>query len=209
MTIEYIKKYLILFIGLFIMAIGIAFSIKADLGTTPISCVPYVVSLISPISVGTATIIMHCTFIAAQIILLGKKYKPVQLLQFPIALLFGIMTDLALLMLHNITYNSYFEQWLLCILGIVLLALGISLEVLASVITNAGEGVVLAICKVTKVHFGTMKVIFDVSLVSIAAITGFIFKGSLLGIREGTIAAAIFVGIISKIIIGTVTKLRH
>lgn len=209
MTIEYIKKYLILFIGLFIMAIGIAFSIKADLGTTPISCVPYVVSLISPISVETATIIMHCTFIAAQIILLGKNYKPVQLLQLSIALLFGIMTDIALLMLHNITYNSYFEQWLLCILGIVLLALGISLEVLASVITNAGEGVVLAICKVTKVHFGTMKVIFDVSLVSIAAITGFIFKGSLLGVREGTIAAAIFVGIISKIIIETVTKLRH
>jgi len=65
MTIDYIKKYLILFIGLLFMAIGIAFSIKADLGTTPISCVPYVVSLISPISVGTATIIMHCTFIAA------------------------------------------------------------------------------------------------------------------------------------------------
>ncbi len=61
--IEYFKRYLFLCIGMFIMSLGVAFSIKADLGTSPISSVPYVVSLISPMTVGMATIIMHCVFI--------------------------------------------------------------------------------------------------------------------------------------------------
>lgn len=38
------------------MAFGVAFSIKANLGTSPISSVPYVVSLFALLTVGTATI---------------------------------------------------------------------------------------------------------------------------------------------------------
>lgn len=54
------KRYLLLLAGLSIMAFGVAFSIKASLGTSPISSVPYVVSLFAPLTVGTATIVMHC-----------------------------------------------------------------------------------------------------------------------------------------------------
>ena len=54
-----LKRYIILLAGLAIMAFGVAFSIKAGLGTSPISSVPYVVSLFSNLTVGTATIAMH------------------------------------------------------------------------------------------------------------------------------------------------------
>lgn len=53
--------------GLVIMAFGVAFSIKAALGTSPISSVPYVTARISGLSVGTTTIIMNFLFVLIQI----------------------------------------------------------------------------------------------------------------------------------------------
>ena len=111
-----LRRYLLLCAGLAIMAFGVAFSIKASLGTSPISSVPYVVSL----------------------------------------------------------------------------------EVKAGVVVLAGEGAVLAICKVLPVKFGYMKVGFDVTLVVTACILSLVFTGRLQGVREGTVAAALMVGLIAK-----------
>lgn len=193
-----LKRYLLLLAGLAIMAFGVAFSIKASLGTSPISSVPYVVSLFSPLTVGTATIVMHCVFIILQILILRKNYHPIQLMQLPVAFFFGYLTDFGVWAVKNITYHSYWQQWILCITGILLVAIGVSLEVKAGVVVLAGEGVVLSICKVLPVKFGYMKVGFDVTLVIIACILSFVFTGRLQGVREGTVAAAIFVGLIAK-----------
>lgn len=206
MKTEYIKRYLILCAGLFVMSIGVAFSIKANLGTSPISSVPYVVSLITPLTVGTATIIMHCVFILLQILILRKRYEPIQLLQLPVALIFGTLTDFSVWLLRGVTYSSYPVQWVLCAIGIIFVAFGVSLEVAANVVTVAGEGLVLAICKAFPVKFGNMKVCFDVTLVIIAVLIGFISSGKLLGVREGTIAAAIFVGTLSKVFLKFLPK---
>lgn len=62
------------------MAFGVAFSIRADLGTSPISSVPYVISLIAPVTVGTATIAMHAVFVLLQILLLRRQFALLQLL---------------------------------------------------------------------------------------------------------------------------------
>lgn len=207
MKTEYIKRYMFLCVALFIMSLGVAFSIKANLGTTPISSVPHVVSLISPLTVGVATIIMHCVFILLQIAILRRRYQPIQLMQLPVALFFGFMTDFSVWMIDGITYDSYLTQWLLCIIGIVLVAIGVSMEVTANVVTLAGEGLVLAICKVVPIKFGNMKVAFDVMLVVIALVMGFAAKGELLGVREGTIAAAVLVGLLSKQICKPVKKI--
>ena len=78
-----------------------------------------------------------------------------------------------------------------------LVALGVSVEVMANLVTAAGEGIVLAICQVAPVKFSNMKVAFDVTLVCISIALSFIFLGHLDGVREGTIAA-VFVGLITK-----------
>lgn len=193
-----IRRYLLLLAGLSIMAFGVAFSIKASLGTSPISSVPYVVSLFAPLTVGTATIIMHCVFILLQILILRKKYHPIQLMQLPVAFFFGYLTDFGVWAVQGITCNHYLQQWLVCLIGIFLVAVGVSLEVKAGVVVLAGEGVVLAICKVLPVKFGYMKVGFDVTLVAIACVLSFVFTGRLQGVREGTVAAALLVGLIAK-----------
>ena len=183
LSVYILKRYLLLLLGLSIMAFGVAFSIKASLGTSPISSVPYVVSLFAPLTVGTATIIMHCVFI---------------IMQLPVAFFFGYLTDFGVWAVQGISYDTYWQQWIICIIGIFLVAAGVSLEVKAGVVVLAGEGVVLAICKVLPVKFGYMKVGFDVTLVVVACLLSVVFTGQLQGVREGTVAAAIFVGLIAK-----------
>lgn len=194
-----IKRYLLLLAGLAVMAFGVAFSIKASLGTSPISSVPYVVSLFTSLTVGTATITMHCVFILLQILILRKNYHPIQLMQLPVAFFFGYLTDFGVWAVQEITCNTYWQQWIICLIGILLVSVGVSLEVKAGVVVLAGEGVVLAVCKVfPKVKFGYMKVGFDVTLVVIACILSIVFTGRLQGVREGTVAAALLVGLIAK-----------
>ena len=207
MKIEYIKRYLFFLTGLFIMSVGVAFSIKADLGTSPISSVPYVLSLVVPVSVGQLTILMHCVFILLQILILRKNYQLVQLMQLPVAVIFGFMIDFSVYLVRNIRYSSYYMQWIFCMIGIVLVAVGVSMEVTANVVTLAGEGLVLAICKVLPIKFSNMKMCFDCILVIIATLISLLMKGELLGIREGTIAAAVLVGFLSKPICVPMKKL--
>ena len=113
---HFIEICIILLIGLYIMSLGIAFSIKAALGTSPISSVPYVASTISGLSVGATTIIINLVFILIQILLLRKKYDLFQLFQIPALILFGLMIDFSAYLIKDITYTNYFHQWALCIL---------------------------------------------------------------------------------------------
>ena len=199
LSVYILKRYLLLLVGLSIMAFGVAFSIKASLGTSPISSVPYVVSLFTSLTVGTATITMHCVFILLQILILRKNYHPIQLMQLPVAFFFGYLTDFGVWAVRGIHCDTYWQQWLVCLAGILLVAVGVSFEVKAGVIVLAGEGVVLAICKVfPKGKFGYMKVGFDVTLVIIACILSLSFTGQLQGVREGTVAAALLVGMLAK-----------
>ena len=196
--IKLLKQYLLLCAGLAVMAFGVAFSVKADLGTSPISSVPCVVSMFTPFTVGTATIVMHCVFIALQILILRRRYDPIQLLQLPVAILFGYLTDFGIWAVGGISCTAYWQQVLLCIVGILLVGCGVSMEVTAGVVTLAGEGLVLAVCQMVPVKFENMKIAFDVTLVLTACALSFLFLGGLHGVREGTVAAALCVGLVAK-----------
>ena len=183
---ETVRRYGLLGLGLLITAFGIAFSIQAGLGTSPISSLPYVVSLLTPLSVGTATICLHGVLILLQLLILRRRYDPVQLLQLPVALVFGYLTDLGVWVIQGIP------------VGVFLVGVGVALEVVAGVVTLAGEGFVLAVCRVTPFPFGNLKVAFDVLLVGVASLLSLLCLHGLYGVREGTLAAALGVGLIAK-----------
>ena len=175
----------VLVIGLWIMALGVAFSIAADLGTSPISSVPYTVSMFTPFTVGVLTIIMHVVFISLQILILRKDYSPVQLLQLPLAVLFGLLTDASNAMLGFLSPSSYLGSWLFCLIGIILVAAGVSAEVLSGTIPLAAEGLSLALSEATGRKFGTMKASVDCTLVASSLILSSIFLRSWGGVRKG------------------------
>ena len=119
-------------------------------------------------------------------------------MQLPVALVFGSLTAFVVWALDGVSAGSYLEQWLLCAVGILLVGIGVSMEVTANVVTLAGEGMVLAVCKVFPVKFGNAKIGFDVTLVVNASVLSLVFRHTLEGVREGTVAAAILVGMTAR-----------
>lgn len=192
------QKIITLVLAVAFMATGISLSIKASLGITPISSIPYVTSLIGGLSVGTMTIIINVFFVFLQILILRREFKPFQLLQIPTVILFGMLIDAAGLLIDGLVLPNYVTRLICCISGIVILAFGVTLEVRAQLVTVPGEGLVLALCQKLPIKFGNMKIIVDVSFVVISVVLSLVFLGSLQGIREGTVLAALLVGFFSK-----------
>ena len=195
------RRYVFFIVGLFIMALGVALSVQAALGTSPISSLPYVLSLALPITMGQITIIMHIVFLLFQILLLRQDFERIQLLQLAVACLFGVFTDVTLFSVSWLHPSTYATQIVCLILSCVLVALGVSMEVSANVLMLAGEGLVTAIMRVSQKKFGDIKVMFDSALVFTGGLCSFIVFKHVHGIREGTIIAACSVGILSRILV--------
>ena len=72
LTFKRVFNYLL---GLWFITLGIGFSIKSNLGATPVSSIPYTLNLIWGIEIGKATIIFHAVLVLIELILLGKDFK--------------------------------------------------------------------------------------------------------------------------------------
>lgn len=195
---EMVKRYVVFILGLFINSLGVSFITKANLGTSPISSIPYVLSLQFPMTIGQFTIIFSLLLIALQIIILRKDFKLLDLLQIPVSVAFGYFIDLTMLMLDWLHPESYMFQIIYLLVGCVILGFGVYLEMLANVIMLPGESFVRSVVKRWQRNFGNTKVCFDASMTICAGLLSVLFFFHLQGVREGTIIAAILVGLIAK-----------
>ena len=186
---ELFRRYGLFTGGLFLEGLGIALAKESGLGVSPISSIANVVSCdITRISLGTWLFIWNCLLLLMQLIILGRHFRPVQLLQIPLSVLFGCFTDIGLV-------GSYAGQSAMLLAGILFLALGIELTVIANVVLNSGEAFVKAVSDRTGFSFGNVKVATDISFVTIAVVLSLVlFHGSIVGTREGTIISACLTG---------------
>ena len=176
--------------GVLLNAFGVALITKAALGTSPISSLPYVLSLRFPVTLGQFTFLMNMLFILAQVLLLRKDFRPVQLLQVAVNVVFSLFIDVSMGLL------SWMEVGVLPmrLLGCAVLGFGISVEVAPRVLMVPGEGIVQAIAVVTGRQFGNVKTAFDATLVSTALLLSLLFFHQLQGLEIGTIFSALAVG---------------
>lgn len=195
---QVLNNYSILIIGLFIMSFGVALSVRSNLGTTPISCIPYVLSFKFPLSLGTITILFNTLLIIIQILILRSKFPKIQLLQIIVNFIFGYFIDLSLYLTINIIPTSYVMQWFICFISCIIIALGVFFEVNSHAIVLPGEGVSLTIHSVTHTDFGKLKTCFDTTNVILGVIMSLIFFGTFKGVGLGTIFAGVVVGYIVR-----------
>lgn len=205
---ETAKRYVLFIISLFFSALGVAFTKRGELGVSPISSVANVLSCkFDALSLGTWLIIWNCILIAGQIIILRRKFQPIQLLQVPLSFLFGWFTDLGMMIVSHIPADSYIVRLVMVIIGIVILAFGIALSVIANVIMNSGEAFVKAISDTIHKEFGNVKIVFDISCVVTALILSLIFFNfTIVGTREGTIISALLTGVVVKFFCGKLNR---
>lgn len=189
-----LRRYCLLFISIFIVGTGITLITNAGLGATAVTSLPYVISQLWSVSFGFMTGLFNVLWVILQMVIQRKKVPKIQILQFLVAFVLGFSVDLSNILLGFIQPENYFSQILMLIIGSLILAFGVFLQLEAKAVYNPAEGIVAVISKNTSYPFGTIKTLFDSTLVILSILLGFIVTGRMVGIREGTIISALIIG---------------
>jgi uncharacterized membrane protein YczE len=177
-----------------VQACGIALVVKSALGTSPISTLPYVLSLVVPLTFGQATFAINMIFVAAQAALLKWKVPLRLWAQIPATVVFSFFIDLFMELFSNVAPQSYPAHLGVLASGMILLSLGIALQGKARFIKLAGDGVVYVAASVTGRRFGLLKTGLDCTLVASSCILSLACLGTVEGVREGTLLSALLTG---------------
>ena len=204
------KRYILFLIGLFIASMGVAFSTKAGLGTSPVASVPYSVSLAnSVLTFGGWLNLLSVIQIMIQVMVLKGKCNYVEIfIQTVLAFIYGYLTNFSCYIIRNLSADTYIIQFAYMLAGCFILALGIWIQLKGNVAMLPGEAMNRAISKVSGKRYENVKIFFDVLYIALSAVICLIFIGKLQGVREGSIIAAILVGNIIKLYEAIVRKLN-
>ncbi len=191
-------------VGIGGVSCGIALAKLSTTGTSAISCIPAVISDIAAlaghpeITLGVVTFAFNAIMIVAEIIMLRRKFHPIQLLQFPILFLFSWAIDAWMGLFSAIPLPNYPAHLAMLAASMLVLGLGVFVELKGNVLMLPGEAVVYTISYVSKVPFHRCKVFFDTSMICSAAVISLLAMGGLYDVREGSIISALLVGNIVK-----------
>lgn len=187
--------------GLYLITLGVAFSIKSGLGSAPVSSIPYAMNLIWTVEIGVATFIFHAILVVIELILLRRDFKKKHFLQVFVGVLFGAFTSFSVSLMNFIPpADNFFLTLAMTALSIFFIALGLFFYVPTNIIPLSVEGVTQAVAIVTDKPFSKIKVYLDVTIVSTALILSYGFLGQLGSVGIGTILGALFIGTTVKYI---------
>lgn len=207
---ETIKRFLVMIVGLIVTALGLAVCVRADLGISPITTLVFALNKAFPsLTLGTYVFFQHIVFFILTVVLLRKDFKPFQLLQLPCSFLFGYFVDFWEILLRSLAFHSYLARILLLLIGCVIVALGFSLSFTSRVALEANTAFLNAFSLRIGKPYSTLKTLTDVLIVVMAAVVGLIFLRAIVGIREGTVVAALIVGPIAGFFNKHLAKLEH
>lgn len=203
------NRLVLYFVGFFVMTLGIAISVKSDLGVSPVSSIPYTITCVFGLEMGKATILFHIGLVLLQILVLRKAFQAKNLLQVVVGVIFGYFTTFCnYLMTFLPDPHNLLVRLGMMLISVFLIAFGIFLYVPSDIMPLAGEGAMLAISQVSGVAFSTVKIIFDCSMVAISLVTCLVMLHALGSVGVGTVEAAVLVGTALKGITKVLGKQR-
>jgi len=193
-------RYLVFVFGLYLLSWGVVLIVRSAIGTTPITCVNYVMSEHTPLSLGACTFIINMLLIAAQLWLVrdcrtGRDILEIAL-QVPFSFVFGAFIDINMAVTKGMVPSGYAMSAGVLLLGCVVQAAGVVFEMKPRVAMMSAEAFVKYASRRYGRDFGHFKVGFDFSLVSIAVVMSLFLAGRVEGVREGSLVAAAITGYI-------------
>ncbi len=190
--------------GAFLLGFGIVLCVKCEMGVSPINSIPYVITHLIPLSLGTISIFFYLINIVLQFFLSERKYYLSIVLQLPVSLLFGLVIDLWDALIPT---AETIVMRIVCLCGsLFFTALGIMLIVAMHLVSDPPTGAVQAISRTAKKDMGTIKIIYDCSCVVISLLISLLGTHRIIGFGIATIVSAVCVGRILAILQGTVGK---
>lgn len=191
------KRFIFYIMGLNLIAAAVILNIRYALGVAAFSSVMYSISEIYHISLGTASVICYLLFVLIQCIL-SRKITFIYLLEIPLSLGFGLLTDLYDIVIPNMEFYLFFRI-LMFIITLFITAMGVFLCVKTDLVLTPTDGIVKTIADVFGFPFSAVKNTFDISLVAISALLCLGNHTKLYGIGIGTVLSALCIGRIIKI----------
>lgn len=200
------KRFAVYLLGLFIMAVGVVFSVKSALGVSPVTCLANVTYQIFGVrreigflSLGVCTTLTYCLYILAEIVILRSAFKAKMLLQIVASTIFGFMVNLASGLFALLPApGAYPMRLLFLVCSIPLVAFGVMLYLAPNILPTPGEGLSLAVSKKLGKPVGTCKILVDCCLVAVSVTVSLSCFRGLVGVREGTVISALLVGFVMK-----------
>ena len=201
-----LKRYITATFGLLLVALGVAISLKSNLGTSPIACPPCAMNLKwGSITVGQFTWLVNFSLIFVQILLLRKRFRLSDLMQIPAVLLFGYLCDVCIWICQPLPANNYALQLIWNLVAIIITAIGLRIEINGNAWMLSGDKTCAVVSEVFNVSFSTVKVGFDIFFVGISVLFSWYAFGQFFGngeiniIREGTLLLAVLTGLCMKV----------
>jgi uncharacterized membrane protein YczE/cytidylate kinase len=200
------RRVLVYLAGLFCMAMGVVFSARSGLGVSPVGSLANVLYLIARdlslpefVNLGNCTTGVYCLYILAELLILRRDFKPRMLLQLLASLLFGQLVNIATALMRPLPDpGSYPAQMLYLLCSIPLVAVGVMLYLAPNIMPTPGDGMSLAISQKSGLSLGSAKTVFDCSMVVISTAVSLLYFRRLMGVREGTVICALFVGFVMR-----------
>ena len=202
-------QHFLLLVSMFCMTFGVALCVRSNLGSGVISSIPMSFSLAGAAglapewTIGNYTNVMNIILVMAQIIVLRKQFDPVQLFQLLVGFVFGAFLDVNMWLTSFFSsYETMYSQIIAQFAGATILGCAVATEIRCGSVTMPGEGIQVAIARVTGKPFPLVKIIVDTTLVVLAVISGYCFFGSWpwTVVGAGTIFAMFYVGYIVKLV---------
>ena len=208
-VIGFVWQHILLLISLYVMTLGVAICVRSAVGSSVISTLPYVFEQagaegfhIPKWSIGEYTIAANFVFVFVQVLILRKQFEWVQLFQLVIGVFFGSLIDVNMMLTDWLVPAEIWTKLLAQLAGCTILGFGIAMEVRCGSVTMPGEGMPIAITRVTGREFHQVKIMIDITLVCLAILFSYIFFGSwqwhITGV--GTLFAMVYVGMVVRIV---------
>ena len=191
-------------VGAFLLGFGIVLCVKCELGVSPINSVPYVVTKLVPLSLGTLSILFYLINIAVELLLSTRAQYLRILLQLPVSLLFGLVIDLWDALLPS-AEGLAMRIVFLCG-SLFFTAFGIMLIVAMHLVPNPPTGAVQTISRAAKRPMGSVKIVYDCSCVAASLLISLLGAHRIMGFGVATLASAVCVGRILAFLQGTAGK---
>ena len=187
--------------GLFLITLGVAFSIKSGLGSTPVASIPYALNLIWKIDLGITTFAFQLFLVILQLMLLRSNFEPKHFLQVIVSVIFGFLTSISMALIAFIPMaDNLITALFMSAISIVLIALGLFFYVPANIVPISVEGITQTMAIVLNQPFPKMKVCFDVCVVSSSLVLSYLFLGNFGSVGIGTVLGALCIGSTVKLI---------
>ena len=188
------------------MTAGVAMCVRSMLGSSVISVLPYVFEsagtkgLVPSLTIGQYTYVMNAILVIGQILVLRRRFEPVQLFQLLVGFVFGSLIDFNMALTCWLTPDTLLQKMVSQVAGCTILGLGIALEVRCGSVTMPGEGFPVAISRVSGVEFPKVKICVDTALVLLGIVACYFFFGAwqwyIVGV--GTLFAMFYVGLVVR-----------